>query len=376
MNGGALNGKGAAITVATVLSAVGLTMAVVTLVLCVFLCIKRREIAGMTIVRVIFLLQILETLRCMVDIIAIYTNPAHNAGCRVLVFFTLVLAAAPLNLSVICMVYFQTVLLHKVAVRGRYLRLALLAVVTIYTVVPPLFTLIIPAHTAGMSSYCAFFEAPSRRLFVFKWLVFYIWIMLVSVVGLGSITVMAVAIFQRSCEAQSRMSTASTAGLRASGQPCGVSSDRNAPAAKEGPERRRRSSGLVVARTLRSMVWFSVVPIVSFAFNTAYSIVWYHTQELPLAAVIVDQVLQFLAVPLFCLSFYLNPCVQRAFAQYLLDRKGIVAADSPPDSLARLSYCHESTLQDATSTHTEHKPPADSSTSPNTPIYSPTSTKQ
>ncbi|KAJ1726608.1 hypothetical protein LPJ61_005072 [Coemansia biformis] len=325
----------------TTLNSVGLAMSLVTLVLCVILCNKRHEISGMTIIRVIFLLQILEAMRCLFSLVTVYADATDNAGCRAQVFFTLVLSAAPLNLSVVCMVYFQAILLHKVAVRGRYLRIMLLAGVAAYTIVPPMFTLFIPARTAGMPSYCAFYDAPSRRLFIFKWLVIYIWLSLTCIVGLCSITAMMVAIFRRAGTVKSRICSGSSSGSRAPGQPSSISGELNATVVKESLHRRRRSSGLVVAKTLKSMCWFSIVPIVSFTFNMAYSVVWYRTQQQSLAVFIVDQVLQFLSVPLYCLTFYLNPSVQRALSQYLQDRKGPGCRDV--DGMERLAS-HQSSL--------------------------------
>ncbi|KAJ2806913.1 hypothetical protein H4R21_000683 [Coemansia helicoidea] len=354
---------GSVTVLAVALSAVGVFMATVTLALCAFLCIKRREFVGMTIVRVISLLQILEILRCTFDIISIYAEPATNTGCRVLVFFTLVLWAAPLNLSVVCMLYFQAVLIHNIKVRWRHLRLALLAAVVVYTVVPSMFTLIIPPHTAGMGSYCEYYEAPNSRLFVFQWLVFYIWLLVMCVAGLGSITAMMVAIFRRSREANRRICSATSAGQPATGQPCSVSSELNATVVREiVKQQRRRSSGLVVVKTLQSMIWFSIAPIISLAFHMVYTVVWYRTREMPLAVAIIDQVLQFLTVPLYCLSFYLNPCVQRAVSQYLHDRKHPA---SPPDSLARLSN-RVSSLNGNKGPDAEKRAIDDSSSSPGT----------
>ncbi|KAJ2807850.1 hypothetical protein H4R20_001107 [Coemansia guatemalensis] len=101
----------------------------------------------------------------------------------------------------------------------------------------------------------------------------------------------------------------------------------NATVVKESLQR-RRSSNIIVAKTLMSMVWFPIVPILSLGFNTIYSIVWYRTQKESMQVAVVDEVLQFLAVPLFALTFYLNPSVKRALKQYLIDRRGTSTAPS------------------------------------------------
>ncbi|KAJ2362773.1 hypothetical protein H4S02_011290, partial [Coemansia sp. RSA 2611] len=38
-----------------------------------------------------------------------------------------------------------------------------------------------------MSTYCEYRSAPNRRLFIFQWLVFYIWVTLACVAGVYSI---------------------------------------------------------------------------------------------------------------------------------------------------------------------------------------------
>ncbi|KAJ2247935.1 hypothetical protein GGI13_004853 [Coemansia sp. RSA 455] len=91
--------------------------------------------------------------------------------------------------------------------------------------------------------------------------------------------------------------------------------------AKENRKRRRRNSNIIIAKALSSVIWFPIAPIVCLGFNTAYSIVWYTAQREDEAEFIVDKVLQFLAVPLMAMMFYLSPPVRRAFKQYLADRK-------------------------------------------------------
>ncbi|KAJ2088999.1 Aspartate aminotransferase, cytoplasmic [Coemansia sp. S100] len=82
----------------------------------------------------------------------------------------------------------------------------------------------------------------------------------------------------------------------------------------------RSSYNIIIAKALSSVIWFPIAPIVCLGFNTAYSIVWYTAQREDEAEFIVDKVLQFLAVPLMAMMFYLSPPVRRAFKQYLADR--------------------------------------------------------
>ncbi|KAJ2871103.1 hypothetical protein GGH93_005076 [Coemansia aciculifera] len=163
-----------------------------------------------------------------------------------------------------------------------------------------------------MRSYCEYMDPPSTRLFVFKWLVMYIWITLAILIGLYSIARMVIVIVRRSREACSQMSQPSSTQSTEEGL---------STLAKENRRRRRRSSNLIIAKALSSVIWFPIMPIICLGFNTAYSIVWYKAQHEDEAAFIVDKVLQFLAVPLMAMTFYLSPPVRRAFKQYLVDRK-------------------------------------------------------
>ncbi|KAJ2232988.1 hypothetical protein IWW45_004544 [Coemansia sp. RSA 485] len=90
---------------------------------------------------------------------------------------------------------------------------------------------------------------------------------------------------------------------------------------KDNRNKRRLSNSGVVIQTLRSVIWFPVAPIVCLGFNTAYSIVWYHTKKENNVIFVVDKVLQFLAIPLIAMTFYLSPPVKRAYKQWRLDRK-------------------------------------------------------
>ncbi|KAJ2818800.1 hypothetical protein GGI24_004989 [Coemansia furcata] len=292
------------------LASSGLAISVITTCLCLYLCRKRRELYHMTIFRIILAIQIFLALKSIFNILSIYIDPQTNGQCRVYVFFSIVLSVSPLYLSVFCILYFQAILIHDIPLTRKWPRLALAAGTTLFSLVPALFVLVIPARKAGMSSYCEYMAPPSTRLFVFKWLVMYIWISLAILIGLYSIVRMMVVIVCRSREACQQMSLPSSQSTQ------GISS-----LAKEARRQRRRSSNLIIARALSSVIWFPIAPIICLGFNTVYSIVWYKNQHEDDAEFIVDKVLQFLAVPLMAMTFYLSPPVRRACRQYWCDRK-------------------------------------------------------
>ncbi|KAI9470352.1 hypothetical protein BX667DRAFT_501952 [Coemansia mojavensis] len=300
---------------AITLALVGLFISLTTIFLCAWLCIKQKKLRNMTLIRVIFLLQVLEALKCIYNLIGINVDMNNDAGCRVFVFFMLVLLSAPLNLSVFCILHLWSVLTQKICPsRPRKLAIAILVV---YSILPQLFTLFIPPKVAGMDSYCEFSNNPGRRLFIFKWLIFYVWVGLACIAGIVGVSSVIFVIKKRSKGVRQRICSESTlvpqSESSASAEAAfAINSQVSKPSAQLG----RRGSLSVIAKTLQSMIWFLVVPIVYLGFNTVLSIVWYCKGRISLTEAIVDKILQFLAAPLFALSFYVNPSVRRALRQH------------------------------------------------------------
>ncbi|KAJ1823784.1 hypothetical protein LPJ60_001289 [Coemansia sp. RSA 2675] len=294
------------------LSSAGLFISLVTIYLCLHLCTKRRELYHMTIFRIILSIQVFSFLNSLFNLLGVFISPHTSSQCQGYVFVSTILQVSPLYLSVFTILYFQAILIHDIPLRRKWPRIALSLGTILFSLVPSMFTLIIPPRTAGMQTYCEYKDPPSTRLFVFKWLVMYIWITIAIVIGIYSMARMVIVIVKRSREACRHMSRPPSATESAEG----VST-----LAKENRRRRRRSSNLIIAKALSSVIWFPITPIICLGFNTVYSIVVYKKQHEDEAGFIVDKVLQFLAVPLMAMTFYLSPPVRRAFKQYLSDRK-------------------------------------------------------
>lgn len=320
------------ITLRTALSSVGLGIATITAFLCIFLCYKRRELYHMTIFRVIFSLQALEMLDSILGIVIIYADPTGDASCRVIVFLSLSCHSATLYLSVFCSLYFQAVLIHNIPLHRKWPRILLAAGTILFSLIPPMFALFIPAKTAGMDSFCEFFAPPpTRGLFIFRWLIYYVWVVLAIILGIYSIVGMFIVIITRSRDACNQMTSSSViedgdGGTRSSatsmdhGRPTCDTGITPASVVKENKRKRRRDSNLIIAKALGSVIWFPIMPIISLGFNTVYSIIWYKIQTKSEAALTVDRVLQFLAVPIIAMTFFLSPPVRRAYSQYRRDR--------------------------------------------------------
>ncbi|KAJ1664970.1 hypothetical protein IW140_002769 [Coemansia sp. RSA 1813] len=361
MNNVGAHNTEAAQTVATVLASVGLGISGVTMILCLWLCIQRKELLRMTIYRVILAIQILMVLRSIISLIGPHVNAKASASCRVYVFFNLVLSITPLNLSVFAILYFQAVLLHNIPLHKRWPRIMVALATTVLSVVPQLFVLFIPAHVAGMHTFCQYYETPGKRHFIFEWLVFYIWVTLTAIVGGYSIITMVIAIIHRSQQACGQMAhTASTTEAASSNGEDIMSSDNSiqnvvVAVVKETRKRRRRSSNLVVAKTLSSIIWFPIAPIVTLGFNTVYSIIWYKTQTQSYEVFIIDRVLQFLSVPLMAMTFYLSPPARRALRRYVSDRKRKNSVDTLHTSGSQPCMFDDSKIRDfCKAMHPEH----------------------
>ncbi|KAJ1941017.1 hypothetical protein EC988_006873 [Linderina pennispora] len=178
---------------------------------------------------------------------------------------------------------------------ARWIRISMVIVCAALSVVPECFPLFIPPSAVGIQSYCNYREAPSTKLFVFKWFTCYVWVLLATIVGIVSMAITLVTIARRSND------VIVEAGL----------SDSTLYM-----EQRRHRTSVLVVRTLKSVVWFPVIPIVALGFTTAYSIVQYKTGRRTHAMDVADQVLQFLQVPFMAMTFYASPPVRRAFSEW------------------------------------------------------------
>ncbi|KAI8322733.1 hypothetical protein GQ54DRAFT_333058 [Martensiomyces pterosporus] len=292
-----------------VLSSVDLALALVTLILAIALSARRRELLKITIFRVILVLQVLGVLKSLFELLVVYIEPDSSGGCRVFVFLSIVFAITPLYISVFCILYFQIVLISKVPHSRLWPKVLMVLGILVFSLLPESFILYIPPRTAGIDSYCKYTEIPSTRTFVFKWLVCYAWIVLAGLIGICSIIAIAICIIRRSREASDEASSSSNSLSTACST--GVASIRR--------QRKRRSSTMLIIKTLRSIVWFPVMPIVSLWFSTVYLIVVYRNQRAIASLAIADACFQFLEVLFMAMTFYFSPPVRRAYLQLTVD---------------------------------------------------------
>ncbi|KAI9467435.1 hypothetical protein BX667DRAFT_504329 [Coemansia mojavensis] len=257
----------------------------------------------------------LEALKCIYNLIGINVDMNNDAGCRVFVFFMLVLLSAPLNLSVFCILHLWSVLTQKICPsRPRKLAIAILVV---YSILPQLFTLFIPPKVAGMDSYCEFSNNPGRRLFIFKWLIFYVWVGLACIAGIVGVSSVIFVIKKRSKGVRQRICSESTlvpqSESSASAEAAfAINSQVSKPSAQLGRSRQLVSyCPNIAVYDLVSSRPHCLSGIQHCPFDCLVL-----QGRISLTEAIVDKILQFLAAPLFALSFYVNPSVRRALRQH------------------------------------------------------------
>ncbi|KAJ1963497.1 hypothetical protein GGI12_002029 [Dipsacomyces acuminosporus] len=215
------------------------------------------------------------------------------------------MSMAPLYLSVFCTLYFQILLVNDISPVKKWPKWIMILGTLLFTFVPASFVLFIPPRIAGLQAYCSYSESIDTRTYVFKWLVSHLWIVLAGLIGIVSITTILVYIVRKCKDAdiQTRGSSGSLDTL--------CTSDSS----------RRRTSSAIIVRTLLSIVWFPVMPIISLWFNVSYSTVRYKTQRSNTPMDALNIVFQFLQVPVMAMTFYASPCVKRAFKTYLSQGK-------------------------------------------------------
>ncbi|KAI8322730.1 hypothetical protein GQ54DRAFT_310698 [Martensiomyces pterosporus] len=286
-------------TLQLTLFSVDLVVALVTLLLCIWLSEKRRELLNVTVFRVIFVLQFLGVAKGAVELAIILTDPRSNSKCRWLTYLSHIVSMGPLYLSVFCTLYFQLLLVNNVPPSRLWPKRVMVAGTLVFSLVPESFILFISPKTVGITTYCQYAHTFNTRIFVFRWLVSYIWVILASVIGVGSITATLISIVRkyRKVSSEITMSTMPIDAIYTSDQ-------------------LRRSSSTLVVKTLVSIVWFPIMPIVSLWLAITYSIVRYKTQQDILAMDVLNNVFQFLEVPVMAMTFYTSPPVRRAYRKY------------------------------------------------------------
>ncbi|KAJ1957653.1 hypothetical protein EC988_000721 [Linderina pennispora] len=277
-------------TFEVILYSIDILVSLTTLCFAIAFVVRRPKLLKMVIFQAVAALQVLMILRSTIEIIASSANLTHEFSCRIVVFLTLVLAILPAYLCNFCLIYLQMTLLYRVSARKRWPKVVLAVACVVPAVIPESFVLFIPTKTSGLPSYCEYDGIPQRREYVFKWLVCNIWIVLAGIIAMVSMLITVVHISRTSSRARKPSVDSKMADLNA--------------------EIAHKNS--IVNRTLLSVVWFPITPIVSLYFNVIYNTVRYVRQEDNIHLDRTDSVLQFLQAWWIALAFYASPPVRRS----------------------------------------------------------------
>ncbi|KAJ1949298.1 hypothetical protein FBU59_001204 [Linderina macrospora] len=278
----------------------------------------------MPVFQAVLVLQALMIIRSAVEITASTADISSEIPCRVLVSLSLCLAILPAYLCNFCLIYLQLSLLHRHLVTRRWPRVVLVLMCVIPAVVPESFILFIPTKQAGLQSYCNYDSVPSTRLYGFKWLVCYTWIILAGIIGITSMVTSVVHVHRSSAEV-------------------GDYTTESSSKPSNGTKRQTRLTN----RILISVVWFPLVPIVSLYFNVIHNTLRFvHQRDFP-SVDRADTVLQFLQALFVSLAFFVSPPVRRALEELTHreenpERSGYL--QMPLDQLSQKSTQIHSTL--------------------------------
>ncbi|KAI8325925.1 hypothetical protein GQ54DRAFT_295080 [Martensiomyces pterosporus] len=208
----------------------------------------------------------------------------------------------PVYLCVYCVVYIQLVAIHKVPASILWPRYLLFAICVICTVGPNVTYLIVSNKVAGFPSFCHVPVIPNHRQFVLFTLCSSLWTYLAGVVSLISMFAILVRII-RTTHATKRALESTVDSYEYS----------------ELEEKTRKTK--MLNRTLRTVVWFPLTPILSLWFNQILTPVRYYTRKYVSWMQYINIALLMLEAVLLSIAFVDNPSVTDAFHAYWRRRK-------------------------------------------------------
>ncbi|KAJ1957652.1 hypothetical protein EC988_000720 [Linderina pennispora] len=296
-----------------VLFSIDMLLSFFTLCIAVLISKQQPKMLKMPVFQTLLVLQAVMVFRCVIEVTVSSVTLTHEPECRVIVFLSLSLGLLPAYLCNFCLVYIQMTLIYKVAAWRRWPVAVLAMVCVLPAVVPPGFVLFLSPSTAGVRSFCEYGDVPNYRLFVFKWLVVNIWILLAGIIGIVSISMTILHIYRTSALAREfkveRMDLT---------MPTDVV-----------------QRVTLVNRTLISVVWFPVTPILALYFTVLNSTIRYTGQRNYRSLDVIDTVLQFLQAWGISLAFFTNPPVRR-YIEELLSRHHKHSPEVRPPTYMRI----------------------------------------
>ncbi|KAJ2711405.1 hypothetical protein H4R19_003264 [Coemansia spiralis] len=262
----------------------------------------QRQIWRNPIIRIIVAAQFINFLRFVFRIILIDVGLTTDSACRGILFISDATSLLPVNLCVYCVVYLQLVVIHNLSPELRWPRVVALITATVLSVVPPSMVLYISPWLIRLDSICDISWIPEHRAYEFVVYTYAIWAYMPGVIG--TISVLAISIHLV------RTRRAIRHALEASAQDYGPS-----------PAVARVGHADALQKTLLTIIWFPITPIISLWFNILLYTVAYYKQRTYEGLEYFNIVLLCLQSLLLGLPLLVNPAVRTALAKHIQEQR-------------------------------------------------------
>ncbi|KAI8325912.1 hypothetical protein GQ54DRAFT_324340 [Martensiomyces pterosporus] len=218
-----------------------------------------------SIFKILIVVQVSNCLRFVFRILGTQADITAEFGCRAMLYLNNIFAIIPVYLSVYCVVYLQLVVVHKVSTKKRWPRILLLTICMVCSLGPNITILVIPDEQSGIDDYCNVPDIPGEREY---WVTIgssLIWLYIPGIIGVISMVVVSIHIFRTSSEVRRAQQDAEFV----YGSWHSNEGYRNAD---------------MLNRTLISIVWFPLTPVVALWFNVILYSVRYYKKRIYIGA--------------------------------------------------------------------------------------------
>ncbi|KAI8325909.1 hypothetical protein GQ54DRAFT_330493 [Martensiomyces pterosporus] len=256
----------------------------------------RRSIWHSWIFQILLTVQIVNCLRFIFLSLAVVGDVHVEFGCRWFIFLTSSAATLSVYLSVSCLLYLQLVVIHKVSPARRLPRIVLLVLSVVCSVVPNITYLVISHRASGIQNFCNVPRIPSHRQYMMMVFSNAIWVYTAGLVGLSSMAIVTVHIAQTSWRAKRLLQTNASTYQH-----------------QDSPEQHGHEN--MLNKTLRSVVWFPLTPIMSLWFNQILASVHYYTRRRYLGLEYLNIALLMFQSIFLAIALVDNPSVRHAFLE-------------------------------------------------------------
>ncbi|KAJ2556639.1 hypothetical protein EV175_001869 [Coemansia sp. RSA 1933] len=253
------------------------------------------------IVRVIVVVQIINSLRFILRVVGSFIPIYSDFGCRVLLFLNNALIILPVNLCVYCVVYLQVLIIYQVSPYKRWPKITFMVLAVLTSVIPPASFLYVSHNKAGLVSYCDLPLIYPRRFYVFYMLVSALWQYLSGVIGVISATIIIIYIV-RARRASRRIEERSVYSY-------GLSRSMS-----------QQTRSNVLYRTLITIIWYPITPIVSQWMNLILYSVSYYKHRTYTWLEFINVLLLGLQSVLLAIGLVVYPTIQKTFKHKVWDR--------------------------------------------------------